>query len=346
LSHQALICLRLQDAEGYRNSWRALLKDRGPVPMMRGLNSVALAAWTCAVSPDAGGDALQAIQQSVLVREAVAQPYVFHRAAGAALYRAGDFKAAVQRFQDAMDEAGRTGPEATPTVWLFLAMAEHRLNHPDKAREWLDKARAWTAAARKSGPDGGGREAMIWDNLPWPERLALELLQAEAEKLIPGGSDKLVGAAESLELVGVCRAKGLHAAAARFFMEAFAAEPKLADDFRAARRYDAACSAALAASGQGRDAPAEESTRSKLRRQALAWLRADLEAWAKLADDGNAAERKAAPAAMRHWQGDAGLVAVRHPLFLLLFLPAEERRDWLKLWTDVEALRGRAEAGR
>ena len=51
-------------------------------------------------------------------------------------------------------------------------------------------------------------------------------------------------------------------------------------------RYDAACSAALAAAGQGVDsANLDDQERTRLRKQALHWLRADLAAWTKLADD-------------------------------------------------------------
>ena len=46
----------------------------------------------------------------------------------------------------------------------------------------------------------------------------------------------------------------LNCAAARFYEEAFAAQPKLADDLGAAHRYNAACAAALAGCGQSKDA--------------------------------------------------------------------------------------------
>jgi hypothetical protein len=46
----------------------------------------------------------------------------------------------------------------------------------------------------------------------------------------------------------------LYAAAARFFDEAFAAQSSLADDLSSQHRYNAACAAALAGCGQGKDA--------------------------------------------------------------------------------------------
>jgi hypothetical protein len=49
--------------------------------------------------------------------------------------------------------------------------------------------------------------------------------------------------------------KGLHTCAARLWAEALAEDPKLADDRRAQPRPNAARSAALAGSGQGKDDP-------------------------------------------------------------------------------------------
>src|SRR5262249_49539320 len=55
-----------------------------------------------------------------------------------------------------------------------------------------------------------------------------------------GGGAPPADAAEMLALARLCvQYKKLHAAAVRFYRDAFAAEPKLADDPRAAHRYDA-----------------------------------------------------------------------------------------------------------
>src|SRR5262249_42739638 len=62
--------------------------------------------------------------------------------------------------------------------------------------------------------------------------------------------------AERLALAYLCRAprKRLYAAAVRFYAGALAADSRLADNLKAGHRYDAACAAALAAAGQGKDA--------------------------------------------------------------------------------------------
>jgi hypothetical protein len=125
------------------------------------------------------------------------------------------------------------------------------------------------------------------------------------------------------------------------YADAFQAEPALADDLQARHRYNAACCAALAAGGRGQDAAAlAEGERTGLRRQAGTWLGADLAAWRRRVIDGNPRDRADAAAALRHWQGDADLSGVRHP-WSLLRLPADEQRQWQKLWADVGALLGK-----
>src|SRR5205085_6347935 len=62
-------------------------------------------------------------------------------------------------------------------------------------------------------------------------------------------------AAERMGLARLCWAyKRRYAAAAQFYAEAFAEQTKLADDRESCPRYDAACCAILAATGQGTDA--------------------------------------------------------------------------------------------
>jgi serine/threonine protein kinase len=82
----------------------------------------------------------------------------------------------------------------------------------------------------------------------------------------------------------------------------------------------------------------------RLRRQALAWLRAELDLWAGRLDSGKAEERSGAARALGRWLRDRDLAGVRDPQALKA-LPAEERASWRKLWADAEALRARASRG-
>jgi serine/threonine-protein kinase len=166
-------------------------------------------------------------------------------------------------------------------------------------------------------------------------------LDAQLAKVL-GGDGKPADAAECLQLAWLCQrsSKRLDAAAAHFYSEAFAAEPKRADDLRTGHRYNAACAAARAGCGQSKDAAGlDDQERSRLRRQALDWLRADLTAWDKCLDG----QPDPAPAAvlwkMAQWQQDADLAGVRGAEALAKF-PEAERRKWQQLWAD--ALRRRA----
>ena len=133
--------------------------------------------------------------------------------------------------------------------------------------------------------------------------------------------------------------QGKPASATRIYVEAFAADPELAER-SFSNRYNAACSAALAGSGQGEDAEKlDDAERSRFRRQALDWLTADLANEAKLANA--PADRSKVWKALNHWQMDKDFAHVRGDA--LAKLPETERIGWQKLWADVEALKKRCE---
>ena len=169
------------------------------------------------------------------------------------------------------------------------------------------------------------------------------MLRREAEALVlPELPALLAGArqprdnAERLALLGACQFEGRHAAAARLYAGAFAADPPLAGDLRAGHRYNAARQAALAARGQGADAPKDDKDRSRLRGQALDWLKADLAAWGKLAE-GPAGQRLRVRQPLTWWRADPDLTGVRDRDGLAR-LPTEEREHWERLWSEVDAL--------
>src|SRR5262249_29678241 len=150
---------------------------------------------------------------------------------------------------------------------------------------------------------------------------------------LPGfldGKTTPASAAERIELAWLCSLKRLNRAAARFYEDAFAVEPKLADDQGAAHRYNAACAAALAGCGQGKDTDKlDDKERARLRRQALDWLRADLETIGRLPDKAADQARSAAEVGktLRRWQVDTDLAGVREPEALAK-LPEAEGRPW------------------
>ena len=128
----------------------------------------------------------------------------------------------------------------------------------------------------------------------WVKQCRREVeLEGKLSKVL-SGQDRPADAAERAELASVAGRKGLHAASARLFAEAFAERPALADDLASSRRYNAACHAALAGCGKGRDEPPPgPADRAQLRAQALGWLKADLAAWARHLDGGPTPARAA-----------------------------------------------------
>jgi len=169
----------------------------------------------------------------------------------------------------------------------------------------------------------------------------LALLDARLPALLEG-TEKPASAAERLELRELCHIKKLYAAAARFSRDAFVAEPKLAEDVAAGTRYDAACAAALAGCGQGKDAAdLDDAERARWRRQALEWLRLEL-AWSgKALEGGKAQSRALVLRKMQYWLSDGDLAGVRGN-DALARIPAEERKEWERLWAEVDALIRRA----
>jgi hypothetical protein len=147
-----------------------------------------------------------------------------------------------------------------------------------------------------------------------------------------------------VELAEVALLKKWVAAAARLYADGFARDAALAGNLRAGHRYDAACAAALAASGQGQDAARlDDRELARLRRQALDWLRADLDAWAKQLASGRPDDRAAVRKTMLHWRHDPDLAGLRDAAALGK-LPADERAAWHKLWEDVRELHAKAAA--
>jgi serine/threonine-protein kinase len=170
----------------------------------------------------------------------------------------------------------------------------------------------------------------------------------ELDRRLPAvlrGEAEPASAAERVEFARLCGSyKRQYVPAYRLYAEAFAADPKLADDLDRWHRYNAACSAALAAVGRGEQAdPLPDKAALMLRRQALRWLRADLAAYTCLATGAEAAARQTVRQLLTHWQQDSDLATVRDPAALDR-LPDDERQQWRRLWDDVATLLHKVEA--
>ena len=171
--------------------------------------------------------------------------------------------------------------------------------------------------------------------------LAIALRMKALEGRLPGllrGEDRPGSASEALDLGALCTLKRRYADGTRFYANAFALDPALADSLKNSNRYNAACCAALGAAGRGEDATAlDEGARARMRGQALDWLRADLAVMANGVAGGRPADLSTVKLNLHHWRTDHDLAGIRDA-GTLTNLPAEERQACAKLWADVEAL--------
>jgi tetratricopeptide (TPR) repeat protein len=209
---------------------------------------------------------------------------------------------------------------------------------------------------RKQGDFAGAIEALrkandLVKNHPGSGgEIASALAEAERQAALAGrlpallkGDDRPKDNAERLAIAQHCYDTRHFAPAARFFSEAVAIEPRLVDDRRLQHLYNAACSAALAAAGQGVDEPQPDAAeRAALRGRTLGWMKAELDAWSKYLDSGRPEHRAEVLQGVGHWREDSDLVALRGEA--LGKLPEGERKAWQALWADVDALIAKANA--
>jgi tetratricopeptide (TPR) repeat protein len=286
-----------------------------------------------------------------------------HKGLGDALYGLGKHAEAEAEFRQALrlqpnypEAYNGLGNALSAQVKLAEAEAEYReavrlapnypLAHCNLGLALQRQGRfAEALVAWKRGHELGSRQPN-WRHPTADVLRQLEQLVALDAKLpqILRGEAQPGAPAERLALAKLCQEyKKRFAAAAHFYAEAFAGEPKLADDLRAAHRYNAACAAALAGCGQGEDgAPLDDAQRGGLRRQALDWLRADLTAWDQILEKDPDKTRATVQQKLRHWQQDTDFAGVRGDA--LAKLPEAERTPWQQLWADVEQTLRKASA--
>jgi serine/threonine-protein kinase len=213
------------------------------------------------------------------------------------------------------------------------AQAHGALGQALLGKDRFTEARDACACAWKLLPANHPRRAPLSQQVQDCTRLL------QLEKRLPGllrGEDRPDSASDALALARWCQLKRLHAAATRFAAVALS-EPQVGGNLARGERYNAACNAALAASGQGEDVDKlNDMEKSQLRKHALTWLRAELTDLAKKleADPTQAGD-------VRHklqwWQTHPDLAGVRDTKALDR-LPEGERKDWQTLWADVAHL--------
>ena len=244
-------------------------------------------------------------------------------AKGLAEYRRNSLRSAIAILE------GRASRVMGPAPRIVLAMARYRSGEREAARRTLASAvidHDWRAASAD--------EREIW---------MYHALRREAEAMLfpnlPAfleGTYRPADQCERLAFVGATVFDGLTCASARLYADAFAAEPSLADEPQRARRYYAACMAASAGCGRGKDASnLDDKERARLRDQARNWLRAEAAAWGKKLDAEPAA-KASVESALKRWRTDPDLAGLREPDFLER-LPVAESRACRKLWKEIDA---------
>jgi tetratricopeptide (TPR) repeat protein len=174
----------------------------------------------------------------------------------------------------------------------------------------------------------------------------------ECERLLKGekqvsavllGLVKPANAQEWIDYIQICRFKKLYAGAVQLSTSAFALHPNLLSDLTAQHRYNAACSAVLAAAGKGKTT-LDGREKARVQKQALDWLRADLSLYARYVNE-KPSYRELVGQRLQSWQQDPELASAREAQ-ALRELTLTEREAWEKLWTDVGVLYQRTQTGK
>jgi tetratricopeptide (TPR) repeat protein len=241
---------------------------------------------------------------------------------------------------NALRDTGRLDEAAAAyrrAIELRPEYAEAHCNLGDVLLQLGEFARA-LAAFQRGHELGARRPDWPYPSAEWV-RECRRLVELDGrEQAVLRGEAQPGSAAERNEYARVCYYKRLYLASARLRADAFAADPKLADDLKAGHRYGGACAAALAGCGRGAGAGRlGAAERARWRQQALAWLRADLTANGKLLEGGDPADRRLAAQRLRQWPRDPNLAALRDPAAVAR-LPADEQKACRQLWAEVAAL--------
>jgi serine/threonine-protein kinase len=318
-------CLYLVREDEYRRVRRALLNRFGDITDPLVAERTGRACLLLPASPDELRCASALIDRALAAEKnqtpSWAYPY-FLFAKGLAEYRQGRLDGVISGKE--WEEAKVLGPAHL----LVKAMAQHRQGQKTEACKSLATA---VLSSDWQPSHANDREAWIYHVL---------LREAEAT-ILPNppafskGKYQPWDNARRFALIKRCRDLNLPHAAARLYADAFAADPRLAEDLGASHGYNAARAAALASCGRGEDgAGLGEPERSRWRGQARQWLWTELDAWDKRQGGDPDKVRDRVRRTLTQWRGEPDLAGLREPAELAR-LSAHERTDCLALWAVV-----------
>lgn len=245
----------------------------------------------------------------------------------AALMMASQFELAAERAQEAI----RIEPD--------FALAHSALGNALWRLGAYEDARVASQRALEIGlPDERTREYTVWVAADSARRLDLV---ARLDGIVDG-SDRPSNPAEAAEFAGICVGFAKYSLAAKLYLDAFAAQPSLADEIRSGHRMSAAYAAAMLGRDDGAGADLDDAQRAMWRKRARNWLSADLELWTHTAEDGDTTTRYEVQRRVCELRNKPHLAGLREPEQLAT-LPEDERRECVALWHAADALLFRLE---
>jgi WD40 repeat protein/tetratricopeptide (TPR) repeat protein len=196
----AVTFLATKDEQEYHSACARMLELFGSADDATTLNNV---AWACAMAPGAVVDRSKPVQMAAQAVQLTPKDhsqdrYLYLNTLGAAHYRNDDFDDAIQVLQQAMEVHSSIGDRSRPLQpassqepgvsvegtawdWLFLAMANYRLNRTKEAQRWLTQSVGWI---KQRTPEAGSDSDLFPSSLSADERKELEILRHEAESLL------------------------------------------------------------------------------------------------------------------------------------------------------------------
>jgi hypothetical protein len=178
---------------------------------------------------------------------------------------------------------------------------------------------------RRGHEVGSKRAGWRYPSTQWVKNAKRLVELDEKFPSILSGKAEPADAAESLALAKSCYDKKLYASSLSLWKQGLEAQPFLADDVNVQNRYNAACAATLAGSGQGKDdPPLDDADRARSRTQAITWLKADLAAWSTVLQQGQPKTHQAVSKTLQHWKADPDLAGIRDDAALAK-LPLDEQ---------------------
>jgi eukaryotic-like serine/threonine-protein kinase len=136
--HLAIASLRAGDVDRYRTTCAATLRRNVPASRPSVAN---LAAWLCALGPNAVDDLDAPVRQSKSILDAAtpASAHAYLNTLGAALFRAGRVEDAVARLRQGIERGGSEFPQDL----AFLAMGHALLGRREEALHYRDRLDSW-----------------------------------------------------------------------------------------------------------------------------------------------------------------------------------------------------------